>query len=435
MGPSIATKTKEFPYYDKARTFKALHSAWHKVYSNGIRSKSLETRNHVKEFNNRAFQNIEQIYRKLLHHKFKFALAKGIPIPRPRKAPRPIVLAPIANRIVQRSILDVLQSEKSIYKYVNTPFSFGGIKDYDEPKGVHNAVNAVQKAIAEGAKWYIQSDIKNFFTEIPKPMVVDIVSSLIHDKKFIELFTAAIDVELENIAELGGRAELFPIYEIGVAQGCCLSPLIGNILLHDFDTRLNGRGVVSLRYIDDFIVLADTRRKVEAAFKNGLKVLESLGLSAYDPNEEIAKPIEDRKASIGLAGDAIDFLGCEIVGNKIRPNKDSRDRLLAKINTTINESKKLMREPGICCANKRSFIDTLESINNVLEGWGNQYFYCNEIEPIEKMDRRINERLKDYFAYYGNCLNSFHDGDFVNRRRLLGVHLLIDSFNRGRRGT
>lgn len=309
MGPSIATKTKEFPYYDKVRTQRTLHSAWHTVYSNGIRSKSPETRNQVKEFSNRAFQHIEVIYRQLLHDKFRFAPAKGVPIRRPQKKQlRPIVIAPIKNRIVQRGILNVLQAERSIYKYVNTPFSFGGIKDYEEPKGVHTAVKAAQKAIAEGANWYIQSDIKNFFTKIPTRMVIDIISFFIRDKKFIKLFKAAIDVELENMVELGRKAELFPIYEIGVAQGCCLSPLIGNIILHDFDTKMNGRGVACLRYIDDFIVLAPTRKKAEAAFKNGLRVLASLGLDAYDPKKDTDKARTDQIAN------GIDFLGCEILG-------------------------------------------------------------------------------------------------------------------------
>ena len=42
-----------------------------------------------------------------------------------------------------------------------------------------------------------------------------------------------------------------------------------------------------------------------------------------------------------------------------------------------------MKAPSICCANKKSFIDTLKSINDILKGWGNQYFYCNEIENID----------------------------------------------------
>ena len=258
MGPATAKKTVEFPYYDAVKRTKTLHSAWRKVYSNGIRSKSLETRNLVKEFNNNSYSNIERIYRQLLRDKFRFAPAKGVPIPRPNKAPRPIVIAPIANRIVQRSILDVLQCQDSIYRYINTPFSFGGIKDYNEPKGVQTAVAAAQTAIAQGAKWYIKSDINNFFTNIPKRMVINIVSSFIRDNKFSQLFEAAIDVELQNMAELGTKAELFPIFEIGVAQGCCLSPLIGNILLHDFDAAMNGRGVTCLRYIDDFIIVQAT---------------------------------------------------------------------------------------------------------------------------------------------------------------------------------
>jgi RNA-directed DNA polymerase len=428
MGPATAAKTAEFPYYDAVRKTRALHSAWRKVYNNGISSKSLETRSLVKEFNSNSYLNIHRIYRQLLKGKFRFAPAKGVPIPRPNKPPRPIVIAPIANRIVQRSILDVLQCEDSIYEYINTPFSFGGIKDYDEPRGVHTAIRAAQAAIAQGAKWYIKSDINNFFTNIPKRKVTDIISSLIHDDKFVRLFEAAIDVELENMAELGRKAELFPIFEIGVAQGCCLSPLIGNILLYHFDAGMNGKGVTCLRYIDDFIILAATRKKAEAAFEAGLKVLKSLGLDAYAPNKEISKPPNDRKAKIGLAAGGIDFLGCEILGDRVKPNSRSRDRLLEKIEAIITESKNLMNKPHICCQNKRSLIHTLESISNVLEGWGNQYIYCNDLGSFEQIDRSIHERLSKYLSYYTNCLKSFDDRDFANRRRLLGVHLLSDSF-------
>ena len=90
--------------------------------------------------NERIFQKIEKIYRQLLNNKFVLYPATGVPLPRPRKSPRPIVIAPISNRIVQRSILDVLQSEESVNNYVDNPFSYGGINNYDEPKGVHSAV-------------------------------------------------------------------------------------------------------------------------------------------------------------------------------------------------------------------------------------------------------------------------------------------------------
>jgi len=89
-----------------------------------------------------------------------------------------------------------------------------------------------------------------------------------------------------------------------------------------------------------------------------------------------------------------------------------------------------MDKPAICCENKRSFVDTLESINNILEGWGNQYFYCNDKMTMEKLDHKIDERLRKYFAYYGTCLKSCRVEDFVSKRRLLGVHLLLDSFQR-----
>lgn len=420
MRPGTPNKSEKFPYCDKARSNKNLYAAWRKVYSNGIRSQSIETRKAVKEFSVNTFQNIDRIYRSLLKNKFVFQPATGVPISRPTKSPRPIVIAPIASRIVQRSILDVLQHDTSIKQYVDTPFSFGGLED----KSVHSAIEIAQRKMNGGAKWYVQSDIKKFFTKIPKQKVIEIVSNFIVDTKFKDLFTEAIKTELENMEKLGEKANLFPIYEIGVAQGCCLSPLIGNILLHDFDEQMNGGGVSCLRYIDDFIILAPTKKKAIAAFKSGVQILNSHGLDAYDP-------ATDRdKARLGKTADGIDFLGCEISGQSIKPNKKSCDRLLKKIDAIISESKRLMLNPTECSARNRSLVDTLKSTNNLLQGWGNQYFYCNDYTTIKRLDYSVNKRLKSYFDFYRGRMKSYNTEDIPNRRRLLGVHLLLDSFSR-----
>jgi len=146
---------------------------------------------------------------------------------------------------------------------------------------------------------------------------------------------------------------------------------------------MNGDGIYCLRYIDDFIVLAPARKKALAAFKSGLQIINFHGLSAYDPDKDEAK------ARIGKTADRIDFLGCEILGANIKPNKKSRERLLSKIDSHISESKTLMRNPIQCTKRKRSFVDTLKSINNTLEGWGNQYSLCVSREEPSGLDMAI----------------------------------------------
>jgi hypothetical protein len=309
---------KDHPYYSKVRNKTRLYRAWRRVYENGIISKSIETRNQIKDFSGFALREINRIADHLYKNKFSFAPAIGIPQKRTGKNPRPIVKSPIPNRIVQRSILDVLQEESAIHQYVFVPTSFGSI----ETRGVTSAVTASYDAMQNGAAWYIRSDIEGFFRQIPREKVLQIISDKLPDPIFNKLLAAAVTTELENLDELGKNAELFPLYDIGVAQGCCLSPLIGNILLHDFDVRMNEGGISCLRYIDDFLILGSSERAVMHAFKKAIRLLGEHKLRAYNPL------VNRHKAEVGKTEKGFEFLGCDIHPGLIRPAKKSRKRLL-----------------------------------------------------------------------------------------------------------
>ena len=83
---------------------------------------------------------------------------------------------------------------------------------------------------------------------------------------FLELFERATQTTLANLAHLGEDAGLFPVADKGVAQGSPLSPLIGNILLREFDANMNGRGIVCVRYVDDFVMLGPSPSILMKAF-------------------------------------------------------------------------------------------------------------------------------------------------------------------------
>ena len=72
--------------------------------------------------------------------------------------------SPIQTRVVQRAILEVLQSAPALEPYYKNPTSFGGIKG--KGLGVPGAVKTVNEAVEAGAKYYIRSDIDSFFTKI-----------------------------------------------------------------------------------------------------------------------------------------------------------------------------------------------------------------------------------------------------------------------------
>ena len=420
-GSVPAISAGSYPHYRKVFSRKTLRAAWRAVYSNGISSDKEETKKLVKEFSVGIESHLETIYRHLLKGKFKFLPAQGILIPRKGKRPRPIVKSPIPARIVQRAILEVLQSDPAIEPYYKNPASFGGIRG--KRLGVPGAVRAVYGAIrSDGAKFYIKSDIDSFFTKIPRNTVLAKISSVIPDAKFQSLLEKATHVELDNLAFLGASATFFPSYEIGVAQGCCLSPLLGNILLETFDKELNGRGITCIRYIDDFIILGPNRHKVEAAFRSALRILATHGLTAYDPK------LASDKADMGEVRNGFEFLGCNIRPGMISPAGKSRQRIIDAVKAALDQSQTLMDHPRELMLADLSAVATLADVNNILQGWGNQYAFCNDREVLKMLDLTINRMIVNYWrAIIRRYAKLTAENDLKSSRQLLGVHLLIDS--------
>ncbi len=400
------------PLYSKVRSRKCLREAWRIVRQNGINSKSIDTQKQVREFEIRSETHIENLYRQLLYQKFKFSPAVGVLQKRPAKTPRPLVVSSLTDRIVRRSILDVLQGQEAIKPFFKVNNSFGGI----EEKGVRQAIEAALKAIRGGADYFISSDIKDFFVRIPRDIVLQKIQNVINDHAFNKLLNDAVKTELKNMASLDKYKNLFPIYTIGVAQGCCLSPLFGNILLNEFDIDMNGRGITCLRYIDDFILFGRNESSVAKAFLHAQQHLMRLGFTVYNP---LHHPL---KASSGRVKEGFEFLGCQIIPGFVRPSEKTRKRLISKIESLLKESYAAMSNAETI-QGKKTFIQSLVDVSNTVRGWGNQYSFCNDIQVMEHLDVKIYELVRRYIRGYSEKIKNL---DPKNIRRIFGVYCLTD---------
>jgi len=311
----------------RVQSIRELERAWRAIQENARSSKSDNVRREVEKFAENSGRRVHSICARLARGSFKFMPAKGIPIPktdndgkRSKTSFRPIVLAPLESRIVQRSILEVLMSHKAMQKYVNTPHSFGGVRRQKgkEIAAVPAAVYAVLQAIGGrgqqlggGAKFVALADISKFFTRIPKTAVRNIISSAIEDNEFMALFDEAVKVELSNMAELREKAAQFPVEDIGVAQGNSLSPLLGNILLFEFDALMNEGDCRCIRYIDDFIILAPTKKAAAARLKKAKRLLGALQME-LSPEKSSKEPSPVDAPFV--------FLGIEFANGFIRPS-------------------------------------------------------------------------------------------------------------------
>ena len=61
--------------------------------------------------------------------------------------------------------------------------------------------------------------------------------------------------------------------EEGSPQGGNLSPLLGNVYLNEFDQEFLKRGVPCIRYADDIVLLAKSKRASERLFSQSSQAL------------------------------------------------------------------------------------------------------------------------------------------------------------------
>lgn len=337
-------------------------------------------------------------------------MARGAPIKRPGKNPRPIVIPRTEARIVQRALLDELQRVPELAPYFKNPNSFGGIVDRDREA----AIREVQRELDSGAKYFVRSDIQEFFTKIPRLKAVATLAAHL-DSRAAALLDRATQLELENAEKLRELLTLFPTPAVGVAQGLCLSPLMGNVVLHEFDEAMNGRGIRCIRFVDDFILLGPSERTVMKAFESAQRKLAVLGMTAYDPRTNAAK------AERGMPSHAIDFLGCLLERGRVQPNAKARTKILEKARLMLATSVGEFGDPTKAYERNATVSRTLYNLGNTLRGWRDSYDFCHAPDVFKTIDDEIEKLLRRYVQRFSGA---FARAGKDEARLLLGIPLL-----------
>jgi hypothetical protein len=402
--------------FDEMRSETNLFSAWRHVKRSALISANPEIRGKAAEFEHQHQTYLHTIARQLQEHRFVFDDATGVLKDKKKriaagKDPRPIAVATIRSRVVQRAILQVLQPRKAIdINDVNTRYELKcdprlqKINDISRSKygvggllkpygGVRPAITCLMKAMREGAIYYFQSDIKSFFTKIPVKHVVDFVRVQTKDDLLANIFACGLEVNLSNPDELLTYAKLFPSGGIGVAQGSSLSAFAGNVLLYDFDHHLNNERVTAVRYIDDLLMVSSSKDELEKAIEYAKEKLGSFGFSLYEPARG------SDKAAKGECSNSFNFLGCTIQPNRCVPSVHSIHKINKDIAGILSKSRSAIQD---VIASKKALNPTLshsaviQTIGRKLYGWQRSFDFCTDPSPFCQLDKNVATKIDDY---------------------------------------
>lgn len=378
---------------------RVLVGAWHAIRRNAETSQTKSTKEKAKLFGNALPQNLRKIQDRLRKgYEFEEAYGATPPKGQGKEGKRPLVIAPLEDRIVQRAILDVLQGAtelQNVQAVLSTPTSIGGIPG----KGVDHAIEQIEEAWRDGKRFSAGSDIKGFFTRIPKRQVLEFLEAEIDEADFIGLVRRALTVELSNADQMTAEdLHMFPTGPDGVAQGCPLSALAGNIVLQEFDRQMNDpcRGLTCIRYIDDFLILGSKLNSVQKGMEAAKSYLQTLGMDTYDPARS------PNKAFSGAMNGQV-FLGHSLIPGSYPPSDGAQAKLQRSINDLIKQGQKAISKAvggRKLKPTDRTFAATVVAITHTLQGWRGSFRSSNCPETFIELDIWVQRRVADFESYF-----------------------------------
>ena len=218
--------------------------------------------------------------------------------------------------------------------------------------------------------------------------------------------------------------KMFPTDDVGVAQGCPLSALAGNVALRSFDRDLNGRGIVCIRYIDDFILLGKHKHAVTKAFASAERHLTAMNMSIYQPDER------PDKAFFGPIGEAFQFLGYCLVPGVYPPAPKNCESVIASVRAELDQGRAHILRALHGRTNGRPlqlYSQTLVAVDGLLRAWSGAFRASKCQTTAAKIDQAVNDQLSNFIAFYRDKVTGLSQTD---RRRALGVHVLADDVTR-----
>jgi len=126
-------------------------------------------------------RNLEDLHARVHRGAYRAQPSRRVYIPKPDGRQRPLAVAALEDKIVQRATVAVLNA---IYEEDFLGFSYG----FRPGRGAHDALDALAVGInSRRVNFILDADIRSFFDEVSKDWLIRFVEHRIGDKRIIRL--------------------------------------------------------------------------------------------------------------------------------------------------------------------------------------------------------------------------------------------------------
>ena len=291
--------------------------------------------------------NLQDLHKRVHSGAYRAQPVRRVYIPKADGRQRPLGIAALEDKIVQRATVTVLNA---IYEEDFLGFSYG----FRPKRGQHDALDALSVAISNTpVNWILDADIKGFFDAVDQQWLIRFLEHRIGDERIIRLVKKWLKA---GVLEEGQ----WHSSDMGTPQGAVISPLLANIYLHYvFDLwvkqwrKREAKGkVIVVRYADDIVagfeLETDARRFLDAMRER----FEQFGLELHGEKTRLIEfgrfAAERRKRRGQGKPETFTFLGFTFICGKSRSGfyqlqrKTRTDRMRAKLLEIKTQMRKRM---------------------------------------------------------------------------------------------
>ena len=360
--------------------------------------------------------SIETLHGRIHRGSYRAKPSKRIYIPKADGRKRPIGIAALEDKIVQKATVWVMQC---IYEQDFLGFSYGGRPG----RGAHDALDALCVGVtSKKVNWILDADVKGFFDNVDHPWLMKFIEHRISDKRILRLIGKWLRAGVSEDGEWSKTT-------VGTPQGAVISPLLANLYLHYvldlwIEQWRNGRGrkdVVVVRYIDDFVIGFESKADAEACLE---ALRERFGKFVLELHPEKTRLIEfgryaiERRAKRGEGRpETFDFLGfthrCDtspkngwfMIRRETRPSRMTRT--LAEIKMQLHRRR------------HRSIGQNGRWLGSVMRGWMGYHAIPGNVSRL----RRFRDEVSRLWLRSLRRRSQRHRWPWSRMKRLLRIYL------------
>lgn len=328
---------------------------------------------------------LSDLHARLKSMQYRHQPIRRVHIPKENGKTRPIGISAFEDKLVQDAIREVLEA---VYEPIFSESSHG----FRPGRGCHDAIRALDRQAHQGRVGFIlEADIVSFFDSIDRKMLLEMLQERVPDGSLLRLIGKCLHAGI-----LDGDEYSEP--EMGTAQGSVLSPLLGNIYLHnvldrwferEVKPRLHGKAIL-VRYADDFVITFERQEDAQRVMDVLPKRMGRFGLTLH-PDKTRLLPFgrPPRKQQQGKGPGSFDFLGFTLYWKRTRGGTWE-----------------------LACTTRQARLR--RSIAAIAD-------YCrrHRHQPVKVQHESLKRRIQGHFNYFGVNGNTARLGNLVEEAKRL----------------